>query len=114
MDGCDLTSSCCDDLHSILITNPSLRILDLSKNDLQDSGIKRLCEGLRHPGCTLQELKLVGCDLTSSCCDDLRSILITNPSLTSLDLSKNDLQDSGMRHLCEGLRHPGCTLQELR
>ncbi|CAI9602814.1 unnamed protein product, partial [Staurois parvus] len=76
--------------------------------------MRLLCEGLRHPGCTLQELRLFECHLTSSCCDDLRSILITNPSLTRLDLSDNDLQDSGMRLLCEGLRHPGCTLQYLR
>ncbi|XP_077327895.1 NACHT, LRR and PYD domains-containing protein 12-like [Lithobates pipiens] len=111
--GCGLTSSCCDDLNSILINNRSLTRLDLSDNNLQDSGIKILCEGLRHPGCTLQELSFVWCGLTSSCCDDLHSILITNRTLIILDLSYNDLQDTGIRRLCEGLRHPGCTLQEI-
>ncbi|PIN91049.1 hypothetical protein AB205_0049720 [Aquarana catesbeiana] len=112
--GCDLTSSCCDDLRSILITNRSLTRLDLSDNNLQDYGIKLLCDGLRQPGCTLQELSFVWCGLTSSCCDDLHSILITKRSLITLDLSYNDLQDPGIRRLCEGLRHPGCTLQEIR
>ncbi|XP_040203088.1 NACHT, LRR and PYD domains-containing protein 3-like isoform X2 [Rana temporaria] len=111
--GCDLTSSCCDALRSILVTNRSLTRLDLSDNNLQDSGIQLLCEGLRQPGCTLQELSFVWCGVTSSGCDDLHSILITNRSLITLDLSYNDLQDNGIKCLCEGLRHPGCTLQEI-
>ncbi|XP_063289974.1 NACHT, LRR and PYD domains-containing protein 3-like [Pelobates fuscus] len=116
LEGCDLTSSCCEDLRSVIITNRSLTKLDLSENDLlQDSGVKRLCEGLRHPNCTLQELRLERCDLTPSCCEDLRSVIITNRSLTKLDLSENDLLGvSGVKRLCEGLRHPDCTLQELR
>ncbi|XP_063295292.1 NACHT, LRR and PYD domains-containing protein 3-like isoform X2 [Pelobates fuscus] len=109
---CGLTSSCCEDLRSVIITNRSLIKLDLSDN-LQDSGLKHLCEGLRHPDCTLQELELFGCGVTSSCCEDLCSVFSTNRSLTKLDLSGNKLQDSGVKCLCEGLRHPDCTLQEL-
>ncbi|XP_073453520.1 NACHT, LRR and PYD domains-containing protein 3-like isoform X2 [Aquarana catesbeiana] len=111
---CWLTPSCCDVLRSLLITNRSLISLDLSQNILKDSGIKLLCEGLRDPGCTLQELRLRRCSLTPSCCDVLRSLLITNRSLISLDLSYNELMDSGIKLLCEGLKDPGCTLQELR
>ncbi|CAH2326711.1 NACHT, LRR and PYD domains-containing 3-like [Pelobates cultripes] len=111
--GCGLTSSCCEDLHSVIIKNRSLTKMCLSDN-LQDSGLKCLCEGLRHPDCTLQELLLLGCGLTSSCCEDLRSVIIKNRSLTKLDLSGNTLQDSGLKLLCEGLRYPDCTLHELR
>uniref|UniRef100_A0A8C5PLN5 NACHT, LRR and PYD domains-containing protein 3 n=1 Tax=Leptobrachium leishanense TaxID=445787 RepID=A0A8C5PLN5_9ANUR len=110
---CGLTPSCCKKLRSAIITNRSLIILDLSENKLQDSGVKRLCKGLRHPGCVLQELRLEHCDLSSSCCDDLYFI-ITNGSLITLDLSWNILQESGVKHLCEGLRDPGCVLRELR
>ncbi|XP_040203186.1 NACHT, LRR and PYD domains-containing protein 3-like [Rana temporaria] len=111
--GCCVTSSACDDLRSILINNRSLTTLDLSENNLEDSGIKLLCEGLRDPDCTLQEMWLGGCGVTSSSCDDLRYILINNRSLTTLGLSGNNLEDSGIKLLCEGLRDPGCTLQRL-
>uniref|UniRef100_A0A8C5PS23 NACHT domain-containing protein n=1 Tax=Leptobrachium leishanense TaxID=445787 RepID=A0A8C5PS23_9ANUR len=50
---------------------------------------------------SLRRLEL--CDLTSSCCEDLCSVITTNPSLIKLDLSHNNLQDSGVKHLCEGL-----------
>ncbi|XP_063813975.1 NACHT, LRR and PYD domains-containing protein 3-like isoform X2 [Pseudophryne corroboree] len=110
---CDLTSSCCADLRSVLITHHSLITLDLSNNDLEDSGIKLLCEGLRHPACNLREIWLCGCGLTSSGCDDLHSVITTSRSLISLNLSVNDLQDCGMKYLCKGLRHPDCILQEL-
>ncbi|PIO16062.1 hypothetical protein AB205_0079740, partial [Aquarana catesbeiana] len=110
---CGVTSSGWDDLRSILINNRSLTRLDLLDDNLEDSEIKLLCEGLRHPGCTLQRLKLYGCDATSSGWDDFRSILINNRSLIRLDLSGNNLKDSGIKRLCKGLRHPGCTLQSL-
>ncbi|XP_040190196.1 NACHT, LRR and PYD domains-containing protein 14-like [Rana temporaria] len=111
---CRLTSLCCEDLQSVLITNQSLQILDLSGNQLQDSGIKLLCDGLKDPKCTLQEMSLQQCDLTSVCCQDLQSVLITNRSLRKLDLSGNQLQDSGIKLLCDGLKDPKCTLKEMR
>ncbi|KAM4796292.1 NACHT, LRR and PYD domains-containing protein 12-like [Rhinophrynus dorsalis] len=115
LERCGLTSAICEDLHSVIITNRSLTRLDLSYNrNLQDSGVKRLCDGLRHPDCTLQDLRLWDCGLTSDICDDLRSVIITNRSLTRLDLSYNKLQDSGVKLLCDGLRHPDCNLQDLR
>uniref|UniRef100_A0A8C5PTQ2 NACHT domain-containing protein n=1 Tax=Leptobrachium leishanense TaxID=445787 RepID=A0A8C5PTQ2_9ANUR len=111
---CGLTSSCCEALRSVITTNPSLIKLDLSHNNLQDSGVKDLCDGLQDPGCVLQKLRLRQCGLTSSCCEALRSVITTNRSLITLDLSHNNLQDSGAQYLCEGLQDPGCVLQELR
>ncbi|XP_073444412.1 NACHT, LRR and PYD domains-containing protein 3-like isoform X1 [Dendrobates tinctorius] len=111
--GCRLVPSSCEDLSSVISTNHSLKKMDLSCNFLGDSGVKFLCEGLKHPGCTLQKLRLSECELTSSCCDDLCSVLMTNQFLTKLDLSNNSLQD-GVKLLCKGLRHPGCPLQKLR
>ncbi|KAM5141333.1 NACHT, LRR and PYD domains-containing protein 3-like [Mantella aurantiaca] len=111
---CKLSPSCCDDLRSLLITHRSLTSLDLSTNDLMDSGIKLLCEGLRDPHCNLQDLNIQRCGLTHLSCDDLRSVLIANRSLSKLNLTMNNLEDSGIKLICEGLKHPDCTLQELR
>uniref|UniRef100_A0A8C5N135 NACHT, LRR and PYD domains-containing protein 3 n=1 Tax=Leptobrachium leishanense TaxID=445787 RepID=A0A8C5N135_9ANUR len=114
LEDCKLTSSCCEDLYSVFTTNRSLTKLDLSENKLGDSGVKRLCEGLKDPCSMLQELRLQECDLTSLCCEDLQSVISKNRCLTSLDLSTNDLEDQGVKYLCEGLRHIDCVLNELR
>ncbi|XP_072279393.1 NACHT, LRR and PYD domains-containing protein 12-like isoform X2 [Pyxicephalus adspersus] len=110
----NITGSSCEDFRSVLLTNRTLTILDLTYNNLQDSGIKVLCEGLRDPGCTLKELTLLHCEMTQESCEDLRSVLTTNQSLTDLDLTWNNLEDAGVKILCEGLRDPNCILQGLR
>lgn len=58
--------------------------------------------------------RLEGCGLTSACCQDLASVLRVSPSLMELNLLQNDLDNLGVRRLCEGLRHPSCQLIFLR
>ncbi|KYO34700.1 NACHT, LRR and PYD domains-containing protein 12-like [Alligator mississippiensis] len=110
-----LTDACCEDLATALSTSPSLTELDLGVNSgLGDGGVQLLCEGLRHPSCKLQTLRLQWCRLTDACCEDLAAALSTSPSLTVLDLSYNrGLGDGSMQQLCQGLRHPSCKLQTL-
>ncbi|XP_073479390.1 NACHT, LRR and PYD domains-containing protein 3-like isoform X2 [Aquarana catesbeiana] len=110
--GCGVTSLCCDDLRSILITNRSLTTLDLSDNNLQDCGIKLLCDGLRQPGCTLQELSVHFCNVRLSCCDDLCSVITTNQTLTRLEttLDGDKMSDSEVDRCCEVLRNSGFTV----
>ncbi|XP_056461758.1 NACHT, LRR and PYD domains-containing protein 12-like isoform X1 [Gadus chalcogrammus] len=105
LQGCDLSERSCEALASVLSSkSSSLKELDLSTNNLQDSGVKLLSAGLGSPHCTLETLRLQGCDLSERCCEALASVLRSNSSsLRELDLSTNDLQDSGVKLLSAGL-----------
>ncbi|KAK7886605.1 hypothetical protein WMY93_026226 [Mugilogobius chulae] len=56
---------------------------------------------------------LIGCGLSPHSCGPLASVL-SSSSLTHLDLSHNDLQDSGVELLCDGLKSAPCRLETLR
>ncbi|XP_062415383.1 NACHT, LRR and PYD domains-containing protein 3-like isoform X1 [Pungitius pungitius] len=116
LSGCNLSKRSCKDLSSVLSSqSSSLRELDLSNNDLQDSGVKLLCDGLESPHCHLETLRLSDCNLSGGSCEALSSVLRSqSSSLRELDLSNNDLEDSGVWLLCDGLKSPHCHLKTLR
>nr|XP_046190110.1 NLR family CARD domain-containing protein 3-like isoform X4 [Oncorhynchus gorbuscha] len=115
LSGCGVTEEGCASLVSALRSNPShLRELDLSNNDLKDSGVKLLSAGLGNPHCKLETLRLSGCLVTEEGCASLVSALRSNPShLRELDLSYNHPGDSGVRLLSAGLEDPHCRLEKL-
>uniref|UniRef100_A0A3Q1HHP9 B30.2/SPRY domain-containing protein n=1 Tax=Anabas testudineus TaxID=64144 RepID=A0A3Q1HHP9_ANATE len=92
--------------------NLSERKLDLSNNNLQDSGVKLLSAGLENPHCKLETLRLGFINLS---CASLASALTSNPShLRELDLSYNHPGDSGVKLLSAGLEDPHWRLDTLR
>ncbi|XP_028297565.1 NACHT, LRR and PYD domains-containing protein 3-like [Gouania willdenowi] len=115
LSSCGLSGRSCVALSSVLSSqSSSVKHLDLSNNDLQDSGVELLCEGLKSPHCKLDSLRLSSCGLSERSCAALSSVLSSqSSSVKHLDLSNNDLQDSGVNLLCEGLKSPHCKLDFL-
>uniref|UniRef100_A0A674A9Y4 NACHT domain-containing protein n=1 Tax=Salmo trutta TaxID=8032 RepID=A0A674A9Y4_SALTR len=116
LSGCGVTKKGCASLVSVLESNPShLRELDLSNNDLKDSGVKLLSAVLEDPHCKLETLRLSRCLVTEQGCASLVSALRSNPShLRELDLSYNHPGVSVVRLLSAGLGDPHCRLEKLK
>ncbi|XP_047221058.1 NACHT, LRR and PYD domains-containing protein 12-like [Girardinichthys multiradiatus] len=113
---CNLTERSCDALGCLLISQSSaLKDLDLSKNILEDSGVKLLLAGMESPYCKLEILRLSGCMISREGCAFLESALRSNPShLRELDLSYNHPGESGKTLLSATFEHPLSKLKSLR
>ncbi|XP_055360712.1 protein NLRC3-like [Betta splendens] len=116
LSSCNLSEKSCEALSSVLSSqSSSLRELDLSNNNLRDSGVNVLCAGLKSPHCRLETLRLSGCLLSEEACVSLASALSSNPShLRELDLSYNHPGDSGVELLSAGVKDPHWRLDTLR
>ncbi|KAI5627577.1 NACHT, LRR and PYD domains-containing protein 12-like, partial [Silurus asotus] len=115
--GCNLTGESCRILSSVLSLNSSsLRELDLSRNKLQDSGVKLLSAGLENPHCTLEILRLKCCSITDEGCAALVSALRSNTSshLRELNLNYNKAGESGVKLFSDLLKDPHCKLETLQ
>uniref|UniRef100_A0A8C7XCI4 NLR family CARD domain-containing protein 3-like n=1 Tax=Oryzias sinensis TaxID=183150 RepID=A0A8C7XCI4_9TELE len=113
---CQLSERSCEALSSVLSSqSSSLRDLDLSSNDLQDSGVKLLSLAMRSPECQLETLRfLSGCLITEEGCASLASALSSNPShLRELDLSYNHPGEA-VKLLNAGLKDQTWRLESLR
>ncbi|XP_016397917.1 ribonuclease inhibitor-like [Sinocyclocheilus rhinocerous] len=112
---CVLTEESCSALATVLRSNSSLKELDMSNNNLLDSGVKKLQNGLENTNRTLKKLRLSDCSITEESYKALASALRSNPShLIELDLTGNDPGQSGVKELNDLLQDPNCQLKTLR
>ncbi|GAB5581549.1 NACHT [Prionailurus iriomotensis] len=110
---CNLDVAGCGFLAFALMGNRHLTHLSLSMNALEDDGMNLLCEVMMEPSCHLQDLELVKCHLTATCCKNLSQVISRSKYLKSLDLAANALGDHGIVELCEGLKHKKASLRRL-
>ncbi|XP_051798516.1 NLR family CARD domain-containing protein 3-like [Acanthochromis polyacanthus] len=116
LSGCNLSERSCGALSSVLSSqSSSVTELDLTNNNLQDSGVKSLSAGLKSPHCKLEALRLSGCLVTKKGCASLASALrLKTSNLRELDLSYNHPGDSGEKMLRAKVEDPHCRLETLR
>ncbi|XP_029939725.1 NLR family CARD domain-containing protein 3-like [Salarias fasciatus] len=115
LSSCGLSERSCGALSSVLSSQSNnLTHLDLSNNELQDSGVKRLSLGLESPHCKLEALILSGCLVSEEGCASLASAVRSKSShLRELDLSYNHPGD-GVEKLFAAVEDPHCSLKTLR
>ncbi|XP_073721412.1 uncharacterized protein [Misgurnus anguillicaudatus] len=115
LNDCNLTDKGCPALANVLGSDSRLKELNMSNNNLKDSGVKLICDGLMNTKCELEILRLSSCELTEESCSALSTVLSSDSiSLKELDLNNNKLQDSGVKLLSDGLMNVNCRLEILR
>ncbi|XP_051525131.1 NACHT, LRR and PYD domains-containing protein 3 [Myxocyprinus asiaticus] len=114
LDRCSLTHASMSALSSALTSGYSkLKTLNLSRNAVTDDGMDCISKALQTAQCQLNTLNVFDCQLTGSCCSSLAAALQSeHSSLTELELSVNELGQSGML-ICEALKAPNCMLEKL-
>ncbi|XP_044036453.1 NLR family CARD domain-containing protein 3-like isoform X3 [Siniperca chuatsi] len=112
---CDLHEESCRGLSSSVLSSASSNLteLDLSHNDLKDSGVQILAEGLKSIHCKLEILKLSGCQVTEKGCSFLASALNSKTALKQLDLSYNHPGTNGVAILSKIATDPNMNLKTL-
>ncbi|XP_040268236.1 NACHT, LRR and PYD domains-containing protein 3-like [Bufo bufo] len=111
--GSNLSDSCCIQLASVMRNNQSLKVLDVSFNELFGPDFSHLMEALSSPACRIETLQLRNTYLRDTSCIQLTSGIRNNQSLKILDLYGNNLSGPDFSDLMEALSSPACRIEEL-
>ena len=99
------TAEAADDIAAILLQNANLVVLDLSGNDLQLAGFKKVARALRCCSSSLTELYISSNNFTEEAADDIAAVVLCNANLRVLELNNNDLRDAGIIKVAKALQH---------
>uniref|UniRef100_A0A4W6CH62 NACHT domain-containing protein n=1 Tax=Lates calcarifer TaxID=8187 RepID=A0A4W6CH62_LATCA len=95
----------------LLTSDKELDVFDLSKYSASEGALLRMLPVVK----ASKKALLSGCNLSETSCEALASALNSEScNLRELDLSNNDLQDSGVELLSDGLKSPDCALETLK
>ncbi|XP_062394126.1 protein NLRC5-like isoform X3 [Sardina pilchardus] len=112
---CKLNNTSLETLALVLQSSNFLTELDLSKNDLKDSGLQLLSAGLCSPKCKLQVLRLCECGISNEGYVCLVLALMLNPScVKELDVSNNNPGESAQKLLSSTLEDPHRKVETLQ
>ncbi|XDV22071.1 hypothetical protein PO909_027041 [Leuciscus waleckii] len=111
MDSEQLSPAHCSAIAYLLqMLDEPLDELDSKKLNTSEEGKRRLIPAVRN----CRKALFPGCNLTDQCCESVATALQLNSSLRELDLSINNLEDSGGKLLFDALKSPKCQLEKLR
>ncbi|KAA0711831.1 Protein NLRC3 [Triplophysa tibetana] len=116
LNDCNLTDKSCLALAEVLSSDNSLEELNMSNNNLQDSGVKLLCAGLKNIKCELKKLSLSECSIGEEGYKCLYSAVRSNPEshLIELDLRGNDPGETGVKLIYQLIQDHKCQLNTVR
>ncbi|XDV23275.1 hypothetical protein PO909_027920 [Leuciscus waleckii] len=94
----------------LLTSEEEMEEFELQKFKKSDECLIRLSAVIK----TSKRALLNNCDLTDKSCSALAKVLGSDNSLKELNMNNNNLQDSGVKMLCTGLKNIKCKLEILR